>query len=484
MTALLLPWRWNLAACRIGPIIGLAVLCGCARYHPRPLDAPRLEKDYRGRSLATEDLRAYVESNVTPKPSEWPPAALDLPLATAVAFYYNPEIEVARARIETAEAAVVTAGGRVNPSLNTGGGYANNPDSALVFHFDLTFTIETAGKRALRVLQARKLAEAARTELAATAWRVRSRVRGALLAHLFADRRLALLQGEVAVRTESLELLKKRLEVGEVSRPDVTAAEIESSTAAVALRTAEGQVVETRAALAAAVGVPIDALGALPVRWQDADAPPAPDGLPLEKVQEAGLLHRADVRRSLLEYAAAEAALRLEIAKQYPDIDLNPGYGFDEAHHKITFGPAFALPVFNRNKGPIAEAEARRQEGAALFTALQAQAIAEMEASLARYRTALAEFDEADRRLVQLQQGKEESVRRALAAGEEDRLALAGARVESAVAARVRLDVLERAQAAFGALEDAVQQPLATGAALPAVTMKSPRGTTGKGDLP
>lgn len=457
-----------------GLIIGVLVTCGCARYHPRALDPPRLEREYRNRSLATEGLRAYVDSNVTPKPPEWPPAWLDLPLVTAVAFYYNPELDVARARVETAEAAVVTAGGRVNPSLNTGGGYSDNPESALVFHFDLAFTIETAAKRALRILQAQKLAEAARTELAETAWRVRSKMRGALLAHLFAARRLDLVQGEVAVRTESLELLKKRLEVGEVSRPDVTAAEIETSTATVALRTAAGQVVETRAALAAAVGVPIDALGALPVRWQEADAPPALDRLPLEKVQEAGLLHRADVRRSLLAYAAAEAALRLEVARQYPDIDLNPGYSFDEAHHKIAFGPAFALPVFSRNKGPIAEAEACRQEGAALFTALQAQAIAEMETSLARYRTALAEFDEADRRLAQLQREREESVRRALAAGEEDRVALAGARVESAVAARVRLDVLERAQVAFGALEDAVQQPLTGGSALPAITVKRP----------
>jgi len=472
-----------LDACRTGLMIGVVVLCGCARYHPRPLDAPQLERDYRSRSLAAEGVRAYVESNVTPKPSEWPPASLDLPLVTALAFYYNPELDVARARVETAEAAVVTAGGRLNPSLNTGGGYSNNPESALVFHFDMAFTLETAAKRALRILQAQKLAEAARTELAETAWRVRSHVRGALLAHLFAARRLSLLQGEVAVRAESLELLKKRLEVGEVSRPDVTAAEIETSTATVALRTAEGQVVETRAALAAAVGVPIDALGALPVRWQKVESLTALDRLPLEKVQEAGLVHRADVRRSLLAYAAAEAALRLEIARQYPDIDLNPGYSFDEAHHKIAFGPAFAVPVFNRNKGPIAEAEARRQESAALFTALQAQAIAEMEASLARYRTALAEFDEADR-LAQLQREREESVRRALAAGEEDRLALAGARAESAVAARVRLDVLERAQAAFGALEDAVQQPLTAGAALPAIPVKSPRATTGKGEMP
>ena len=41
------------------------------------------------------------------------------------------------------------------------------------------------------------------------------------------------------------------------------------------------------------------------------------------------LTHRADVLAALAEYAAAEALLRSEIAKQYPDIHLNPGYSFD-----------------------------------------------------------------------------------------------------------------------------------------------------------
>jgi outer membrane protein TolC len=37
------------------------------------------------------------------------------------------------------------------------------------------------------------------------------------------------------------------------------------------------------------------------------------------------------VLAALADYAASEAALRLEIAKQYPDIHLNPGYQLDAA---------------------------------------------------------------------------------------------------------------------------------------------------------
>ena len=173
------------------------------------------------------------------------------------------------------------------------------------------------------------------------------------------------------------------------------------------------------------------------------------------------------MRRSLIEYAAHEAALQLEIAKQRPDIQLQPSYAFDEGHHKISFGPGFEIPVFNRNKGPIAEAEARRTEAEASFNALQAQAIGEMETALARYKGARTELNDADRSLTAIEITRLRAMERAVAAGEEDRLSLSGVRIESAVAARARLEAERRLQTALGALDDAVQQPLEPGAPLP-----------------
>jgi cobalt-zinc-cadmium efflux system outer membrane protein len=133
------------------------------------------------------------------------------------------------------------------------------------------------------------------------------------------------------------------------------------------------------------------------------------------------------------------------------------------------------VPLRNRNRGPIAEAEARRLEGRARFLALQAQAIAEMDSAMARYAAALAEVEESERRLLVLQHERERAVRRAAEVGEEDWLALAGVRVESAALDRVRLEALAKAQAALGALEDAVQRPLEAGLEMPAVPVQAPR---------
>jgi outer membrane protein TolC len=183
-------------------------------------------------------------------------------------------------------------------------------------------------------------------------------------------------------------------------------------------------------------------------------------------------LNRLDVRRALMEYAVTETALQLEVARQYPDIQWNPGYSFDEGHHKFAIGPSLTLPVLNRNQGPIAEARARREEAAARFTALQAQAISEMEKGLAQYHAALAELTQAETQLVPLQQRREKAARRALEIGEADRLALAGIRVQGVVAARARLEALRKAQAALGALEDALQHP--TQAGIPVLPGRKP----------
>jgi hypothetical protein len=45
-----------------------AALTGCVKYHPRPLDPPRSEHQFRARTLADPGLVAFL------KRADWPPA--------------------------------------------------------------------------------------------------------------------------------------------------------------------------------------------------------------------------------------------------------------------------------------------------------------------------------------------------------------------------------------------------------------------------
>jgi outer membrane protein TolC len=463
--------------CAPSVLLLLAALAGCAGYEARPIDPARTEASLRARSLADPGLRAFIERHAAARATAWPPPAWDLEKLTLAALYFHPDLDVARARVRIAEAAVVTAGGRPNPTVAFGPQYTNPTDFGTTpwtagISFDVP--IETAGKRDRRIERAEHDREAACLALEEAAWRVRSRLRAALVDHVVALDEARLFEDEVRLRAELQALAERRLAVGDASALEVHAARSDLAAARLAARAAEGRVAETRAALAQALGLAAPALDGAPLAMADLAAPPALAALPLAAVQRAGLLNRLDVRKGLAEYAAAEAALRLEVAKQYPDLHVGPGYQFDQGQNHYSLGIGLELPILNRNEGPIAEAEARRAEAAALFLALQADAIGEMERTRARYAGALLELAEASRALA-AQEARAGAIEREFAVGEEDRLALDLADVELASARRARLEAAGRAQAALGALEDALERPLAGAPPLPEPTPAPPR---------
>ncbi len=173
------------------------------------------------------------------------------------------------------------------------------------------------------------------------------------------------------------------------------------------------------------------------------------------------MLHRADIRRMLAEYGAADARLRLEIANQYPNVSLTPAYSLQEGFAAYTLGSAIdSLPIFHYNQGPIAEAEAARAEIRARFVALQAGAIGDTESAIRQYRAAVQQWLEARDHLQVVQHQRESAVLAAFHEGEADRLDLTLARSFTLAADQTRLDALLRVQNALGALENAVQVPL------------------------
>jgi outer membrane protein TolC len=190
------------------------------------------------------------------------------------------------------------------------------------------------------------------------------------------------------------------------------------------------------------------------------NAPRIGESLSAAAIQRDAVLNRLDVRRSLAQYAAADATLRLEIAKQYPDFNIGPGYTYEERNSFFTVGFSTTLPVFNRNQGPIAEAEGRRKEAAAAFVQIQARAIENSDRALAVYQAALKQLKDAQS-LYDIQEGRLADIQQAIRAGSDYRLTLDGAQIQLSVLANARLDALANAQRALGNLENAVQRPLA-----------------------
>jgi outer membrane protein, heavy metal efflux system len=439
-------------------LFAAALLAGCAvrHYQPAPISLPRSASELESRTLSDPGLEAFVEKNLGHRVTPWPPETWDLRLLTLAALYFNPSIQAARERIDAAQAAIITAGQRPNPALDASVGVP----SPYLATLNLSVPIETAGKRGYRVQTARHLDQVAEFDLANTAWKVRSGVRAALLDYLLMARTLAELQSENQIQRQRVSLLQAQFAVGEIPRPEVDVAQIAETKTLLAVDAAVGRLDHAKAALAAALAIPVSALQDVDFSWPDLESPPGSEALSLPVIKRDALLNRMDVRRSLAEYMATESNLQLEVARQYPNVSIGPGFEYEESNSFFAPVASLILPIFNRNQGPIAEAEVARKQAATALLQTQAEVIAESEEAFALYSAALREFTHANDSLRVLQTGQEELARRSLTAGEVDRLTLNGVELQSSVAALARLDALNRAQTALGSLEDAVQMPL------------------------
>jgi outer membrane protein, heavy metal efflux system len=437
-------------------------MSGCApvqRYHPQPIAPAVAAARFEGRTLSDPGLRRFMEKSLGHSLSAWPIEFWTPKDLTLAAFYFNPQIPIARAQAETAEAAIITAGARPNPSLSLMPGIP----SPYLFDLVVNFPVVRAHRRAIKIQQAKALSAAARYGLAQAAWNVRSGLRTAALNYFLAQRRQWIAETEETLRARQVQWLSARLAAGEVAKPQVETARLGLLDARAALRGAQGQVAVARAALAAAIGVPVSAIEGIHYSWTSLDNPPSASRFSSAAIERDAVLNRLDVRKSLAEYAASEAALQLEIAKQHPDFQIGPGYQFEERDNFFTLSYSVTLPIFNRNQGPIAEAEARRKEAAAAFVTTQADAIAQSEEALARYRAAFAELDEARETLAQMQGVQEPAARQAMMAGEADRLFYNNVELEGTAVTNAYLNVLSSVQEAFGQLEDSVERPLESG---------------------
>jgi outer membrane protein, heavy metal efflux system len=443
-----------------GLATGLSIWAtACVVYHDRPLEPGRAAAAFDSRTLDGADIRAFLTAVVGHEPAEWPLATWDLESLTLAAFFFHPDLEVARAQWRVAQAGVKTAGGRPNPSIGLSPGLSFNPAagaSPWLPLLSLDVPIETAGKRGHRIAQAEGLSEASRLGIASTAWRVRKNLRAALIAWSQAGHREVALRQLAEVQEALSERLRQRFESGLISSYELSQARIAAEKLRLDADEARRQQTEERVRLAEAVGAPVRALARLAIvgPW---DIPAASDLTSVDFRQQA-LTSRADVLAGLAEYTAAQAALRLEIAKQYPDIHLGTGYQFDQGQHKWSLGLTLDIPFFNSNEGPLAEATARRLEVAARFEATQARALAEIDLAITALANAQARLQELDR-LIAAQAKQRAAVLDQLAAGAADRLELLTVEAEVAQGELMRVDGQARALQALGALEDALQRP-------------------------
>ncbi len=377
---------------RTALILSTMIFAGCAHFQPQPIAPEKTSAQLESRRLDDAGLRQFLQQNFGHELKNWPATNWDLPELTLVSFYFHPSLEVARAQWRVASAGLKTAGGRPNPSVAMMPGYDSQiPGNYSPWLVPVTFDlpVETAGKRGKRIAEAEKIAAAARWNFVSAAWQIRSGVRASLLDYQITARRAGWLRQEFAAQKEIVRLLQQRLEAGDISRPELAIAQLALNRAQLDASNARSKQAEARSRLTEALGLGPAALNGENLHFDDS----LPDVKALSSAEARGLAlrSRADILAALADYAAAEAELRLQVAKQYPDLHLGPGYGWNVGNagdNQWSLGLTLELPLLNQNQGPIAEAEARRKLAAAKFLELQAQVIGQIDRAVADFHVA------------------------------------------------------------------------------------------------
>ncbi len=86
------------------------------------------------------------------------------------------------------------------------------------------------------------------------------------------------------------------------------------------------------------------------------------DTAQLPIIREADLVRHPRVQAKLARLSAAEADLRTEIRRQYPDITLGPAGGYEEGDFRAGLSFGMTLPLWNRNRLAIAKSDAERAQ--------------------------------------------------------------------------------------------------------------------------
>lgn len=433
---------------------------GCMNVPPRPIDVP-----------ARADAAAHAELDraaIAARAGRLAPGArvdaagLDRLSLFAALLLHDPKVLEARRAIVTAQRESASARHSVTPALTLTSEYANDPTtrSPWLLGGAVDLPLDMGARRSSRLERADLSILQARYDYAETVWAERTALHNALADCFAARAQIPLYRDLLALQDRRLAALERRTEQGEDARLLVYPARADRASAARRLEEARAREVKGLTAVAGVLGVPEAAVRSFNPVWDDFAEPNAAAPAIGAQERSGASAARADVLKALADYDAAEADLRLEVAKQYPAVSLGPGYTWERGLVKLPLAVNLSLPPLDFNRSAIRAAMARREQAGTAIETRIAAALNAIEAAVAERKAA---WDSLARiRTGELPQSEK------LAERADDRLRLGGisraewadAKIAAIEARLAAIDAIVRVRQAETALEDALRRPL------------------------
>lgn len=318
----------------------------------------------------------------------------------------NPNLQAMTARVAQARAIADVAGASMFPFIDFNASAARQKQSGAAFggigalpttdfynvNLGLSYELDLFGRVRNTVKAADADAKSVEELLNSTKLALQADVATLYFTLRALDTERELLERALAFRTDSVEILNKRLEVGTITALDTAQATVDLETTRSDLQAVTQQRKETEHALAILLGK-TPAEFTLEAAALPKDIPVVPAGLPSDMLER-----RPDIASAASDLAAANARIGVARAAFFPNLSLtaNGGYQstdlgdvFDWSNRAWSIGPAMTLPIFHGGELIANNKRARAvyNEAVALYRDRVLVAFKDVEDSLSRLKT-------------------------------------------------------------------------------------------------
>ena len=307
----------------------------------------------------------------------------------------SPRIAAERAAIEVAEADRITAHTLPNPSISYGGAHlVSGLSTGAVTQHQIVMDqpLLVGHQRQAREAEADLAVAAERAKVDDTLAQRRTVVREAFATLLSKQEQLEVSKQSLADLERVQQVVRGRAEAGERSRYDVARVDTETETLRVDIMNAEADVEDAAGQLATLLGLPgwsPRAVGSLTL----GETPTEPD-----RLWDIATTRRPSLVSLRQQQAASRGGIVLARRERLPIPIVSGGAQLtnDVAGTSAIFGLSLPLPVFDKNQGAVAKAEAQLNADTLALTAELQEARAEVERAakaLVARRDALARLE-------------------------------------------------------------------------------------------
>ena len=423
------------------PAAAILAVAGCQSYQAKPLEPEQILAE-------AEQTRSSVPEG----------ELVDLSKAAELMLQHSPRLREARAAQATFQAVADTPTPLPNPNIFLMPTFLDlteiSSSQRWGVEVPIGWSIPINGRLRINDELNALLAEQAQVDLISSQREEYLGLRGEFAGLAMASRARAATDDLNQTVETSVALMRRMVEAAQASALDVYELEVERSRVDATVELAEEAEQAARGALALRTGI-----------WSEAfrveELPHIPDEVPtFEQLRDLMLRDHPGLARLRADYSVAEKQLRLEVANQYPDLELGGLFEREGNVNRFGLGIGIELPIFDRNQQAIAAARANREQVRIAFEAEVARGLARIEVVRNRLLLRRQRFEElrtlaepATRKTIELG-------RRALAAGAIDSMRyFALLRVNREVALEL-LDAQNSLYEAWSLLEDTCGAPL------------------------